>query len=126
MKKKFWKESLSNALVDYCVTGFPFFTEEDTDTMQSDGLVIDVVFFYVRRRRLDYRSKNRILYLKEDVQKYPGRKDVDNMLKFVMDAAHDVLYDDDKCVVEIRASKKFVPEHDKGRGGYTTVFITTI
>jgi Endodeoxyribonuclease RusA len=124
LKKKDWKKSLYNALVDYGVTGFPFFTEEDTDTMQSDGLVLEVVF-YVRRRRLDYRTKKGVLYLKDDVQKYPGRKDVDNMLKFVMDASHDVLYDDDKCVVEIRASKKFVQEHEKGRGAYTTIHITT-
>lgn len=124
LKKKIWKKSLSNALVDNGVTAFPFFTDEDTDNMQSDGLTIDVVF-YVRRRRLDYRSKMGTLFLKDDVQKYPGRKDVDNMLKFVMDASHDVLYDDDKCIVEIRAFKKFVPEQEKGRVGYTTVFITT-
>lgn len=125
LKKKIWKKSLLNALVDNGVTGFPFFTEEDTDNMKSDGLIIDVVF-YVRRRRLDYRSKMGVLYLKDDVQKFPGRKDVDNLLKFVMDASHEVLYDDDKCVAEIRASKKFVPEEEKGRCAYTSIFIRTI
>ena len=123
LKKKIWKESLVNALVDYGVTGFPLFKDKHTDIMQSDGLTIEAVF-YVSRRRVDYRSKMGTLYLKDDVQKYPGRKDVDNLLKFVMDASHDVLYDDDKCIVQIRASKRFVPEAERGRGAYTTIFIT--
>jgi Holliday junction resolvase RusA-like endonuclease len=124
LKKKTWKKDLEKALVNYGNISFPFFKEKHTDNMKSDGLHLDVVFF-IGRRRSDYRSKMGTLYLKDDVQKYPGTKDTDNMLKLVMDACHDVLYDDDKCVVSFSASKKFVPEEERERGGYTTIrFIT--
>ena len=125
LKKKAWKKSVVKALVDYGVKSFPLFKEKHTDIMQSDGLSIDVLF-YVRRRRSDYRSKKGILYLKDVVQKYPGKKDTDNMLKFVMDALHEVLYDDDKCIVKICASKKFVDEDKKEVGGYTALRITSL
>lgn len=125
LTKKTWKKDVAKALATHGVTSFPFFKEKDTDIMQSEGLQIDVVF-YVGRRRCDYRTKKGILYLKDVFQKYPGKKDTDNMLKFVMDAAHDVLYDDDKCVVKISASKKFVAEEDRERGAYTTIRISTL
>ena len=35
------------------------------------------------------------------------RPDIDNYLKFVMDALHDVLYDDDKRVTKISGSKEY-------------------
>ena len=125
LKKKDWKNDLKKALVNYGVSSFPFFKEKNTNNMQSDGLYIEVVF-YIRRRQLDYRSKMRTKILKDECQKYPGTKDIDNMLKFVMDAYHDVLFDNDNCIVQVSASKKFVKEEEREKGAYTTIRISTI
>jgi Holliday junction resolvase RusA-like endonuclease len=40
---------------------------------------------------------------------FPRRKDLDNLVKFVMDACHVVLYDNDTVVVRLVAEKSFVP-----------------
>ena len=89
-KKKLWKEDLLKSLMNHGITTFPFFKSTTTDNMVSDGLRIDCVF-HISRRRKDYRSKMGKLLLKDDIQKYPATKDTDNMMKFVMDAYHDVL-----------------------------------
>ena len=123
--KKLWKEDLLKALTNYGISSFPFFKSSWTDNMVSDGLRIDCVF-HISRRRKDYRSKMGKLLLKDDIQKYPATKDTDNMMKFVMDAYHDVLYDDDKCVVTLSATKKFLEESERESGPYTTIRITTI
>jgi Holliday junction resolvase RusA-like endonuclease len=125
LKKKDWKKDLKKALVNYGVSSFPFFKEKNTHNMQSNGLHLEVVF-YIRRRQLDYRSKMGTKILKDEYQKYPGTKDIDNMLKFVMDAYHDVLFDNDNCVVQVSASKKFVKEEEREKGAYTTIRISTI
>jgi Holliday junction resolvase RusA-like endonuclease len=42
-------------------------------------------------------------------QAFPHDKDLDNLVKFVMDACHDVLYENDNVVVRLVAEKNFVP-----------------
>jgi Holliday junction resolvase RusA-like endonuclease len=42
-------------------------------------------------------------------QAFPHSKDLDNLVKFVMDACHDVLYENDNVVVRLVAEKNFVP-----------------
>ena len=123
--KKAWKKALEKALVAYGVTSFPVFKAENTDQMQSEGLHIEAVF-HMKRIADDYRVVRGTKVLKDQHQKYPGQKDTDNMLKFVMDAAHKVLYDDDKCVVEISAKKKFVEEDEKNFGPHTAIRITKL
>jgi Holliday junction resolvase RusA-like endonuclease len=127
IKKKLWKEDLVKALTNNGISSFPFFKSNKTDNMVSDGLRIECVF-HISRRRKDYRSKMSKLFLKDknEIQKYPATKDTDNMMKFVMDAYHDVLYDDDKCVVTISATKKFLDESERESGPYTTIRINTI
>jgi Holliday junction resolvase RusA-like endonuclease len=68
------------------------------------------VDFVLPRRRADFRYRGGVLVLAREHQMYPGTKDVDNMLKFCMDAMHDVLFDDDKCVVRVTAEKSFLDE----------------
>lgn len=124
--KKLWKGDLLTALTNYGISSFPFFKMSKTDNMVSDGLRIECVF-HISRRRKDYRSKMGKLFLKDDdIQKFPATKDTDNMMKFVMDAYHDVLYDDDKCVVTLSATKKFLDESERESGPYSTIRITTI
>jgi Holliday junction resolvase RusA-like endonuclease len=125
LSKEEWQGHLHRALVDCGVSVFPFFSEATTENMQSDGLQIDVVF-HMMRVRSDYRVCKGKLVLLDNHQKYPGTKDVDNMVKYIMDVFHDVLYENDNCVVKIIASKKFVKEDEKTRGAYTTISVSTI
>ena len=48
-------------------------------------------------------------------------KDVDNLLKFVLDALQMVVYTDDRCVCQIQARKFHSPHH-----GYTKVSIEAL
>ena len=92
---------LRKALVDCGVDVFPFFGAETTDQMKSSGLHFDAVF-YMKRTKKDYKMVKGVEVLKDNYQKYPGKKDTDNMMKFIMDAAHNVIYNDDKCVVKFQ------------------------
>ena len=58
------------------------------------------------------------------VQAFPRRKDLDNLVKFVMDAFHDVFYGNDTVVVKITAEKAFPPVGSAG--AWTEVHISTI
>ena len=120
-----WRGHLHRALVDCGVSVFPFFSFENTDAMQSSGLQIEVVF-HIMRRRADYKMFRGELVLLNNHQKYPGTKDVDNMVKYIMDVFHNVLYRNDNCVVKIIASKKFVKEDEKKGGAYTTISVSTL
>jgi Holliday junction resolvase RusA-like endonuclease len=118
-----WQLELKRALVDCGVSEFPFFSADDTNIMASTGLEINVIF-HVSRRRADYEMSQGTLVLREDHQKYPGKKDIDNMLKFLMDSFDKVLYHNDRCVVVTNARKKFVDEANKEKGAYTTIKIS--
>jgi Holliday junction resolvase RusA-like endonuclease len=48
-------------------------------------------------------------------------KDVDNLLKFVLDALQMVVYTDDRCVYQIEASKWHSPDH-----GYTKISVEVL
>ena len=51
---------------------------------------------------------------------------MDNLLKFVMDALHNVVYANDEVVVKITASKNFVPEEVKMEEPYSIISIKKI
>jgi Holliday junction resolvase RusA-like endonuclease len=59
-------------------------------------------------------------------QAYPRRKDLDNLVKFVMDACHDVLYENDNVAVRLDAEKSFVPVGAAGAASTTVEFRTLI
>jgi Holliday junction resolvase RusA-like endonuclease len=44
----------------------------------------------------------------EHPHQYPSSKDIDNMIKFIMDALHGITYANDICVVRLTATKAFV------------------
>lgn len=122
--KRVWRLFLFKELADCGVNLVaPFFPNETQQS--SNGLVLNVVFYLARPSR-DFRTKNGKRVLKEVHQRYPGSKDTDNMVKFVMDAMHIVVYHDDRCVVRVIAEKKFVDVNDTDAGPYTTIRISKI
>jgi Holliday junction resolvase RusA-like endonuclease len=59
------------------------------------------------------------------IQAFPRRKDVDNMVKFLMDACHEVLYQNDTVVVKLVAEKAF-PRVGSVAAAWTEVHFSTI
>ena len=123
-EKRLWRLLLKRELADCGVNlALPFFPNETQQS--SKGLVLNVVFCFARPAR-DFRTKNGIRVLKDVHQKYPGSKDTDNMVKFIMDAMHIAIYHDDKCVVRLIAEKRFDDENDATNKPFTTIRITKV
>jgi Holliday junction resolvase RusA-like endonuclease len=107
-----FKLALRSILMSFGISVFPLFDSESL--ANTKGLKI-TIFFYLHRKKDDYRLVLGEKVLKETCDRFPKKKDVDNMLKFVMDALHGVLYDNDNVITFVVAVKEFVPE--SGREG---------
>jgi Holliday junction resolvase RusA-like endonuclease len=59
------------------------------------------------------------------IQAFPHRKDLDNMVKFLMDACHVVLYQNDTVVAEL-VPKKVFPPIGSVEAAWTEVHFSTI
>lgn len=121
LDKSKWKHKLRLALRNFGVGSFPVFSPEVTDVYTTLGLCLEVDFF-LPRRKSDYEIDSTTL--KENHHLYPNGKDIDNMLKFVMDAMQPVIYDDDKCIVSVNVNKHFIDSSDEKKG-YTTIRVHT-
>ena len=64
--------------------------------------------FYCKRPKSHYKTGKNAHILKETSPKYnTNNKDLDNMVKFVLDALNDKLYVDDSLIYEINCSKLY-------------------
>ena len=64
--------------------------------------------FYCKRPKTHYKSGKSSNILKDTAPKYNiNNKDLDNMVKFVLDALNDKLYTDDSLIFEINCSKLY-------------------
>ena len=77
-------------IVVYSPPPHPFFTRQD------GALKCQLDFYFVRRN--------------DEV--IPGRKDVDNMVKFILDAFEGPLYENDNSIVGLLATKQFSTTND--------------
>lgn len=67
-----------------------------------------ILNFYCKRPKTHYRSGKKSDTLKDNAPKYnTNNKDLDNMVKFVLDAFNDKLYTDDSLIFEITCSKLY-------------------
>ena len=67
-----------------------------------------VLNFYCKRPKSHYKSGKNAHILKDTSPKYNiNNKDLDNMVKFVLDALNDKLYTDDSLIFEISCSKMY-------------------
>ena len=67
-----------------------------------------VLNFYCKRPKNHYKTGKNAHMLKETAPKYNiNNKDLDNMVKFVLDALNDKLYTDDSLIFEISCSKMY-------------------
>lgn len=75
-----------------------------------------VLHFYCKRPKTHYKSGKNSDILKDTSPKYNiNNKDLDNMVKFVLDALNDKLYTDDSLIFEINCSKMY---SENGNEGY--------
>lgn len=64
--------------------------------------------FYCKRPKTHYKTGKKSNELKDNAPKYnTNSKDLDNMVKFVLDALNDKLYLDDCQIIEITCSKLY-------------------
>jgi Holliday junction resolvase RusA-like endonuclease len=80
-----WKKAVTQEMV-VCRIPQPFFTEDD-------GPIKVVVTFYFTHRFPG--------------ERHPSKKDLDNVLKFVLDAIQGPVYWNDKAIAEIHSRKVF-------------------
>ena len=67
-----------------------------------------VLNFYCKRPKNHYKTGKFANILKDSSPKYnTNNKDLDNMVKFVLDALNDKLYTDDSLIFEITCSKLY-------------------
>lgn len=70
------------------------------------------LFFYCKRPKNHYKTGKKSNELKETAPTYnTNKKDLDNMVKFVLDALNDKLYTDDSLIVEILCKKLYTNDN---------------
>lgn len=118
--KKTWVSAFKRfiAVEDPVTTDFPLFSNSNPSC--TGGFELEISFFLMRRAA-DYIKKTGLLAA--DCHKYPKKKDLDNLTKFLMDAMNGIIYDDDSAVVKITVTKQFVSEDDKLNGSKTIITI---
>jgi Holliday junction resolvase RusA-like endonuclease len=71
------------------------------------------LYFYEKRPKCHYRSGKYSNLLKESSPKYnTSKRDLDNFIKFILDALNKLLYLDDSQVIEIEAGKYYSEENN--------------
>jgi len=76
-----------------------------------------VLKFYCKRPKTHYKTGKNSHILKDNAPKYnTNNKDLDNMVKFVLDALNDKLYIDDCLIVEINCSKLYADNNTNNNG----------
>jgi Holliday junction resolvase RusA-like endonuclease len=99
--KKLWKAALCTALVQQVSNQLPIF---EVNHFNDNGIELHLQFFE-KRPKLDFDKTGN---LKSQYHQFPYQRDVDNMVKFVMDAMLGVTYKDDSSVVKIVCEKFFI------------------
>jgi Holliday junction resolvase RusA-like endonuclease len=121
-KKADYARALKHAMTEIGSTWFPAF---DKDILKGTKGLTLTVEFYLHRNLGDYCFAHGQKILKEDCDDYPKGKDIDNMVKFIMDALHLVIYDNDTVITKILTAKEFVPESRRDRPAWTNISIET-
>ena len=83
-------------------------TIENFPTEKMTKPIKCILHFYCKRPKNHYKSGKNSHILKETSPIYNiNNKDLDNMVKFVLDALNDKLYTDDSLIFEINCSKMY-------------------
>jgi Holliday junction resolvase RusA-like endonuclease len=117
--KKAYFRKVNEALVEMGLTNLPFFTPTGTPNGSSReervGLMAEI-HFLIPRPPSHFRPGTRVL--KPSAPVYPRQKDIDNMLKFTLDALQGVVYKNDSSIRSVRMDK----EYTCAKVGSTNIF----
>ena len=105
LDKKNWKKNFSDVLLKNDVK-IPVF---GSDPLTNKGVHLSMEIFIVRPNN-DFTIRKGMKLIKTNPHLYPNVKDLDNMIKFYMDAMQDVAYTNDSVVTKLTCSKDFVME----------------
>jgi hypothetical protein len=103
-----YAERVSQELRDLGLT-LPYFTAtggSPKNNQEDNGLIMEAMFC-LQRPPSHYDRQGSLL---SDVPKYPRHRDIDNMLKFAMDALQHVVYHNDACIRYIIIDKEYSKE----------------
>ena len=109
LEKKNWRQTLQSVFQEKSISSPVFLS----DSLSSKGVKLSITF-HIKRPMIDYISKKNIKILKDIHHKYPSSQDIDNLLKFVMDAMHEVVYLNDQVIHEIHCRKIFCDDDNTG------------
>lgn len=105
-QKKLYAASVENAMEEFgLTTSLPYFSDQ---IAEEKGLNLWVHFNLIRPLSHYDQSGN----LLPSAPTYPRKKDIDNLLKFLMDAMEKLLYKNDS-VIRIIVAKKSYTKHRK-------------
>jgi hypothetical protein len=107
MAKKIWKKNFSNALKDNDVN-VPVF---GSDPLLCKGVHL-CIEIYCPRPKMDYCVVRGLPTMKRNPHLFPNKKDLDNILKFYMDAMQEVAYMNDNVITKITCSKDFIVDSE--------------
>lgn len=110
-----YKAMVAASMVQYGLTP-PYFNVDEAVTLE--------VRFVLARRRRDWRLlPDGTVVLTQHAQAFPRGKDVDNLLKLLMDALQGPIYTNDKTVTKVIVSKLF--SENANAMGWTEVQLST-
>jgi Holliday junction resolvase RusA-like endonuclease len=131
--------AVKKAMVDIGLSSFPYLSGVQPVTLEIHFFLprrtLEIHFFLPRRKQ-DIRIIQGtaldsgqpvgppVYVLTSKAQTYPVCKDVDNLLKFVMDALEKIVYKNDSCVVSSLATKEFPPLDQSNSNGWAEVHVS--
>jgi hypothetical protein len=118
--KKAYAIKVREALVEMGLTHLPYFTPQNAPPGPSREEMVGLmaqIHFLVPRPVSHFWPNSRIL--KPSAPLYPRQKDIDNMLKFTLDALQGVVYKNDTSIRSVAMGK----DYTLAEVGSTTIFI---
>ena len=113
--KKNWKANFTTALKDNDINiNVPVF---GSDPLLFKGIHLCMEIF-VPRPKMDFRTVKGVKTLKPNLHLFPNKQDLDNMIKFYMDAMQDVAYTNDTVITKITCSKDFMVDSESTKVPY--------
>jgi Holliday junction resolvase RusA-like endonuclease len=117
-KKEQWQKAFKEFLIENNVVT-PVF---GSNPLMDSGISLKIHFFLTPPDN-DFIKKNGIKVRKDNYHNYPSKKDIDNMLKFCMDAMQDVAYENDHVICKIESGKDFIDIDDATAVPFTQILI---
>lgn len=99
---------------------FPIFPA--LDPSQYGGFEVNIRFFF-QHRLADYHGKNNKKALLDCCHKFPQKKDLDNLSKFLLDVMNNTVYEDDSAITVLSVKKEFVDNKNRDGGAYTVITV---